>query len=565
MDKKPILLNRMLVIGIIVLFIGMCINPSTGTIVKKTIIKNTESRGYIQDLIDNASDGDTIYIPSGTYYENIVIDKSINLIGEDKDATIIDGGGSGNVIQISADWVNISGFKIQNSGRSDYAGISLESDYNCITDSNISLNNGWGIFCYCDYNFISNNLIFSNYNGIYLCSIGSIITNNTINFNGESGIHLVWCLNCTVTDNILDENGIGMYECSGVVVENNVISNSGCGLGIGVAWGFSDCIFSNNSFYNSGVYIDFFGAFENNKFYNNTVNGKPLIYLEDESDFVIEDEAGQVILKNCDNITIQNQELCNTIIGALLGDSNNCLILNNTISSNLGGIELVDSSNNIISSNTISNNSGNNWDGPLGGINIESYYTGSSNNIIFDNIISNNNLGIRTYYSDYNISGNTISNNIVGIKEEGSVSANQIIMDNTISNNEDGIIISSTKTRIIDNVINGNNNSGITISGSFKTIEGNTISNNKEGISLVFANNNDIIGNNISNNEYGINSQYHSHQNNITKNTISNSFYGIYLDSCNEINIISNDIKNDNFIAIEMVDCEKNTGELRFF
>ena len=71
-----------------------------------------ESNGYIQNLIDEASDGDTIYIPSGTYYENIVIDKSISLIGEDKDTTVIDGRGRGNVVHISANWVNITGFKI---------------------------------------------------------------------------------------------------------------------------------------------------------------------------------------------------------------------------------------------------------------------------------------------------------------------------------------------------------------------------------------------------------------------------------------------------------------------
>ena len=46
----------------------------------------------IQDAIDNASDGDTIYVYSGIYYENVVINKRINLIGEDRNGTIIDGG-----------------------------------------------------------------------------------------------------------------------------------------------------------------------------------------------------------------------------------------------------------------------------------------------------------------------------------------------------------------------------------------------------------------------------------------------------------------------------------------
>ena len=105
-----------LLLGIIFLFIGASIIPLTGTAIEKTTIMDSKSGGYIQDLIDNASNGDTIYIPSGTYYENIVINKSISLIGKDKNTTIIDGNKSGDVVIIYADWVNISGFKIQNSG-----------------------------------------------------------------------------------------------------------------------------------------------------------------------------------------------------------------------------------------------------------------------------------------------------------------------------------------------------------------------------------------------------------------------------------------------------------------
>ena len=56
MDKNPVLFKRTLVIVILVLLVGMSINPSTGTIIKKTSSATPVSRGYIQDLIDNASD-----------------------------------------------------------------------------------------------------------------------------------------------------------------------------------------------------------------------------------------------------------------------------------------------------------------------------------------------------------------------------------------------------------------------------------------------------------------------------------------------------------------------------
>ena len=63
--------------------------------------------------IDAVDDGVTVNVYNGTYYENVVVDKTINLTGEDKIITIIDGGGVGDVDYISANWLNISGFTLQ--------------------------------------------------------------------------------------------------------------------------------------------------------------------------------------------------------------------------------------------------------------------------------------------------------------------------------------------------------------------------------------------------------------------------------------------------------------------
>jgi len=69
----------------------------------------------IQDAINVANSGDTIFVYNGTYYENLVINKSINLIGENEKTTIIDGIKRNNTIFIFASDVLISHFTIKNS------------------------------------------------------------------------------------------------------------------------------------------------------------------------------------------------------------------------------------------------------------------------------------------------------------------------------------------------------------------------------------------------------------------------------------------------------------------
>jgi len=97
----------------------------------------------IQQAIDNASDGDTVFVYNGTYYENVIVNKTINLTGESKENTIIDGNTSGDVVEITADGVNISGFSIVNSGGEKIdSGIKLFFTENCtIKDNSISDNN----------------------------------------------------------------------------------------------------------------------------------------------------------------------------------------------------------------------------------------------------------------------------------------------------------------------------------------------------------------------------------------------------------------------------------------
>ena len=78
----------------------------------------------IQYAINISSLGDIVYVYNGIYYEIIEINKSISLIGENKESTILNGKNSKNVITIIAPNVNITGFQIQNS---QFSGILIKT------------------------------------------------------------------------------------------------------------------------------------------------------------------------------------------------------------------------------------------------------------------------------------------------------------------------------------------------------------------------------------------------------------------------------------------------------
>jgi parallel beta-helix repeat protein len=184
---------------------------------------------------------------------------------------------------------------------------------------------------------------------------------------------------------------------------------------------------------------------------DNTVNGKPLVYLEEVSDYKVED-AGQVILVNCNNITIEYLDLSNRSGGIALWETENSKISNNTVCNNMNGIRLSSSSNNSIKGNNVCNNYYN-------GIGLSS----SSNNTITGNNVSNNGNGISLYYSSNNsIKGNNVSNNGNGIHLYFHLyySSNNSIKGNNISNNGNGIHLcnSSNDKTYFNNFINNTDN-----------------------------------------------------------------------------------------------------------
>jgi len=185
----------------------------------------------IQDAINASPENYTIFVYSGIYYENIVINKTINLMGEDATTTIIDGNDIGDVIYISEKGkANISGFTIKKGGDND-AGISIHSNNNTITGNNISDNN-YGIYStHSQYNNFSQNTLLSNSDyGMYLYTTSdhNVIFGNVFSAN-PCGLRIKGSKYNEVSRNLFTDNQQGMYFCCGArlnIVFYNVFSNN---------------------------------------------------------------------------------------------------------------------------------------------------------------------------------------------------------------------------------------------------------------------------------------------------------------------------------------------------
>ena len=128
----------------------------------------------IQEAINHANYGDTIFVRNGIYVENIVVNKTVSLVGESRYTTIICGNYKGNGVTVTAGNVEISELKVVNGS---YLGIALYAGNNTVSDCIIT-----GLYMGGIYSNSSNNKIVGNL--IDLCSYGAIelyySNNNTI-------------------------------------------------------------------------------------------------------------------------------------------------------------------------------------------------------------------------------------------------------------------------------------------------------------------------------------------------------------------------------------------------
>ena len=187
---------------------------------------------YIQDGINHAGNGDTVHIYSGTYFENVIVDKSIILVGENRNNTIIDGQNKGNAIYVEVYSVSIENLTIRNgtNGVAFYPSAHTLS-YNFIISHNIIINNYYGVDSETtEHVNITGNIIVENNYGIVFCDVqNSVIRYNHILSNKKIGILCTWVAyrgsySNSIYYNTIQKNTMGIFLESSP--RNKIICNN---------------------------------------------------------------------------------------------------------------------------------------------------------------------------------------------------------------------------------------------------------------------------------------------------------------------------------------------------
>jgi len=223
-----------------ILFLFLCLSGTSSAVTWYVAENGSANFTRIQDAINISSAGDTIIITNGSYTENVNVNVSYLTLrsGNGSHSTFIRAKSrSDHVFEVTADYVNISGFTIMNATNPDNAGIYLGSDVDhcTITDSNVSKNYiGISLDASCRNTIINNTFSYNGY-GFYLyrSSSNNTITNNTVFSNEYDGINLRFSCCNTITNNTVTNNsatnyyaGIHLHSSDDNLIYNNYFNNT---------------------------------------------------------------------------------------------------------------------------------------------------------------------------------------------------------------------------------------------------------------------------------------------------------------------------------------------------
>jgi parallel beta-helix repeat protein len=320
-------------------------------------------------------------------------------------------------------------------------GIHLDTSHQNDFDNNTCSNNGIGVyFGNSNLNNITNSNCSSNSEkGIELSSTTqNLIFNNTLADNVNEGMYIGASTQTTIAYNEFSSNTgapVVLWQSFSNTIANNTIQSWYKGSLAFIESG-NNVIVGNNMSHGGislRLYFQVIGQARQALVANNTIGGRPIVFLQDQVGGTVPQDAGNVLLVNCSQVTVGNLTVTNASIGIQMNYCDDILIENCTVSSGTVGIYLdVETDNSVSRNNTV--------------VDCEVGYTifkYTSGNKYANSTSINNTFGILFQQTG---SGNWAINNTVYDGEYGllswSIGANTYT-NNTCHNNDYGVFLRS--------------------------------------------------------------------------------------------------------------------------
>lgn len=362
----------------------------------------------IQEAINEANEGDTVYVSPGTYDERVVINTSYLTILGSGELCIILGDNDAHTVEISrVRNVTFSGFLINGSNVFPWAGIHVKWSRYVNLTNNIVTNHYRGIYLWdSSFDIIRNNSMFRNRYSLEVWGLTlphflhEIYSSNTV--NGKPVYYWVNYGNCQVPS---DAGYVALINSSGITVEN--LNFSGNGQGILLAY-TDNSIIKNVSFSDNvrGIHMV---ISDNNTILENEVSNNV------ESGILLVSSSDNNIIKN--NVTSSVTGIHLSFSSLLPSRSSNNLLSDNSVRHNFDGIILSSAEDNRIAYNEIVRNE-------RSGLVLQD---SSSNNVILMSTIVDNEYGVQIYSSSdnalhhNNFIDNTVHAVVYGLTSSGNV------------------------------------------------------------------------------------------------------------------------------------------------
>ena len=555
----------------------------------------------IQEGINKAVPGDTIYLKAGVYHEEILVNKSISLIGEDRYNTVVDGSGSGTVIQIRVSDVSVANLTVRNTGSSiEDSAIRLSGVENCSINGNVlikDVNDGIMLVQSIRNTLTANIVEETRQSGIILIdSNNNTVLENTVQNSSSYGIVLQNSSFCNVSENIVTQSryeGIALLSSNGNSVSRNRVTNS-TSHGIRLDDPSDYNTITENTVTDNNGYGLWMWYSSHNLFYHNQCNNtrNVLILSAPEqgynatnlwdngyasggnywSDYGDQDlysgsyqnqtggdgigDAPYVIDKyNADRYPLMHPwsslPVHNMNTGTGYATIQQAVNANETLDRHRIFVEAGTYNENIVATKAVSLIGEMEETTIIDGMALGTVMELSSNNVTVTGFTLRNSgpgwaqSGIAlSHVGNCNVSGNIITNNYYGMWLETSLD-NIILGNNFVSDGYGiGLYSYSNRNSLTENNVTGSGHAGILLVSSMENdISGNNVTNNQYSVELVSSSNNTITENDIANNSHGIALYESSNYNDIIGNDVQTNGWGVETDTS-----VGNRIFHNNFI-----------------